>query len=187
MTLYDKIIQSCDRPEGLSLQDICATLDKKVTTMSTMVCDLVKRGRLYRMGSPRFMRYFAIEADAIAWEPTAKANYAAMIERARIANNDRRNAKRRKNRPVGRPVKVKEPKPVKLAAPKAAAYKPTPIVITQVRAKVETKPVTVFWPDTVKVQEIPTPPPRFAFQPEPGWRGQISQDWMDRRLSGATE
>jgi hypothetical protein len=43
----------------------------------------------------------------------------------------------------------------------------------------------VIVPENVKVTIAPTPQPRWGGDPGPGWRGQITADWLERRLGGS--
>lgn len=36
-----------------------------------------------------------------------------------------------------------------------------------------------------KITSVKAPPGRFEFQPPPGWKGQITRDWRERRLQEA--
>lgn len=46
-----------------------------------------------------------------------------------------------------------------------------------------TEPTKIIWPADLVIYQHPTPPSRFAFEPPEGWKGQISMDQMERRLS----
>lgn len=194
-TATGKILAACKDPKGKSVSELSAITGVGSDT-TTIVCWLVRDKRLYRAGILRHYRFFVNEADAKAWDVLAPAEYAKIrkeLADKRREYNKLRGREWRALQASKRPPRVKAEKPAK---PKAVKVKPTAPVkrddnkrvqlrITN-RAKEQCAPVAakVVWPEHVTVQVIPTPPSRFAFEPPQGWRGQISRDWMERRVGG---
>lgn len=172
MTLSDKIINACKVSAGLTRSELAEEVGAQVRNVVATTDWLIKRGRLHRSGTCRAYRFFTFKKDADAWALIAEDVYIAQLRANKEATRNARNEARRKGtKPTGRPSvpKVfKNPPPVarKPEAPKPAA-----------------QPVEVIWPENVKFYRAPTPPGRFDFTPPPGWAGQITHDWMDRRMA----
>lgn len=215
MSITDKILQVCAEPKGKRLSELIAVTGSSGNNLTNTALWLIGAKRLYKAGIVRHFRFFTHEADAKAWDLEAPAVFAEhqrkAAEHRRVYNKERARKEReakaampkppRKPRPAPVPKAKPEPKPrvkpepkVKAepkprAAPfkKPATDKRSHIHITN-RSKEQEAPkaAKVVWPEHVKVQVHPTPPSRFDFTPPPGWRGQITHDWMNRRLGAAS-
>lgn len=193
-TTTGKILAACKDPNGKCTSELMAITGVGADT-TTFVCWLVRNKRLYRAGIYRHYRFFVSEADAKAWDILAPAEYARIrkeLADKRREYNKLRGREWRAKQASKRPLRVKAEKPVKPQAVKVIPQAPVQkregdkrvqLHITN-RAKEQCAPVAarVVWPEHVKVQVHPTPPSRFDFTPPPGWRGEISKDWMNRRL-----
>lgn len=194
MSITDKILQACADPKGKCLSELIAVTGSSGNNLTNTALWLIAEKRLYKAGIVRHLRFFVHEAHAKAWDLEAPVAYAEhkrkAAEKKRIYNNERARKEREAKAampkpPRPAPVLKAKPEPKVKAVPfkKPSSDKRSHIHITN-RAKEPEAPKAkkIVWPEHVKVQAIPTPPPRFAFTPPPGWRGQITQDWMDRRL-----
>jgi ribosomal protein L44E len=177
MTLSTRIIEACTVPAGLCLSELAAAVGDHADIVNTMAGLLVRQGRLHKAGVRRFFRYFATLAHAEAWDLVAEDDYKARMRASAVAKRQRKAERARTGGPVGRP-------PVPKAPPKPKKREEL-VLRRSEQAATPAQPTKIIWPETVKVQVHPTPPSRFAFEPPPGWRGQITHDWMDRRLQGA--
>lgn len=63
-----------------------------------------------------------------------------------------------------------------------AARPPTTIRISPSRMDPDAPPIIT---ERTKITVAKAPPGRFEFDPPPGWRGQITRDWRERRLQTA--
>jgi hypothetical protein len=178
VTLTDRILEACTDPLGMGRADLSTTLEKRYSIISASLDWLMSRGRIHRAGVYRHYRFFTSKADADAWDLLAEADYIAIRQAARVkilADKARREREKRAST-------MKVYKPRAKAAPKPAPHQH--FVIRQERVAEPAQPATVIWPDSVKVQKIPTPKDtRFTFEPKPGWRGAITSDLIDRRMS----
>jgi len=198
VSITGKILQACADPKGKCLSELIAITGSKGNNLTSTALWLIGTKRLFKAGVVRHYRFFVNEADAKAWNLEAPAAYAEHLRKAaahRLVYNREREQKRRAALSAGKPRKPRKPRvkpepkakaePKPLAAPfkKPSTDKRSHIHITN-RAKGPEAPkaAKVVWPEHVKVHVHPTPPSRFAFDPPPGWRGQITCDWMDRRL-----
>ena len=180
MTLSARIIEACTVPAGLCLSELATAVDEHAGIVNTLAGLLVRQDRLYKAGVRRYFRYFATLAHAEAWDLVAEDVYKAMMKESAKRKRQRKAERARTGGPVGRPPVPKTP-----IKPKPSKKRAELVLHRSVQLEVAAKPIKIIWPETVKVQTIPTPPSRFAFEPPPGWRGQITHDWMDRRLQGA--
>jgi hypothetical protein len=160
------MIEACKTAKGLTRAEIAQLLGRPANNVINIADLLVKEGRLHKSGVRRAYRYFTDKAHADAWALVAKDAYAAQLSANREATRITRNESRRTGNPMGRPA-------APVVVRQSAAPKPAP------------KPTKVIWPEHVKVYVAPTPPGRFHFEPPPGWAGEISKDWMNRRTQGA--
>ena len=169
MTTSEEIIEACKIKEGLSRAELSTILAKRYETVSSLIDYLLSKDRLHRAGVTRYYRFFANRDDALAWDLIADADYVKHREEA-------------KGRVLQAAADYKREKRGSTKAYKPRA-KRVELVISQDRTAQVSHAATVIWPDSVKVQVHPTPPSRYAFVPEPGWRGAITSDWIDRRMS----
>lgn len=184
-SLTNRIIQACAVPRGLDMPAIYAATQGSRATIGVMVPQLAGQGRLYRAGRRKMYRYFANAADALAYsqvfEQEFKAATAERIKRTRQRYEEKR-AKARA------PVKPKTSKPAKAKSGRKPKHGPTITVSTsKAKAKAEAQPsiaaaTTVTYPKNYKktVREMPEDT-RFTFTPPPGWKGELMQDWQQRR------
>jgi hypothetical protein len=172
MTLSDQIIIACKTSKGLTRGELSEAVGRDVRNVVAVTDWLVKRGRLHRSGTCRAYRFFTFKLDADAWALIAEDVYVAQLRANKEATRTARNDARRKGtKPTGRPAKPKVFKNPPEVARKPEAPTPAP------------EPVSVIMPESVKVYVAPTTPSRFHFDPPPGWVGEISKDWMDRRTA----
>ena len=177
-----KILEACKPDTGLTVVDLAQAIGASKDISNTLAQLLCRQGRLFKAGLFKHTKYFATQEAADAWNIEANDDHRQKLEAARLKKQAARNLARKLQR-------AKEAKALGKEAPKMpsrTAPKPKPVEIRRAPpAPTAAKPAKVIWPEHVKVQTIPTPPSRFAFEPPKGWRGQITHDWMDRRLSGA--
>lgn len=189
MTLSARIIEArTGKPDGMRFREITDLLqDHKRTVVTVMIGLCAKAGKITKVGPHGHSRYFADPAMAAAWVERTQMQIdqlrsqrlqaqrerhlkQALAEEARIAAVNAALAKKM--------AKERERKEA-LAAKKRPLQVESAAQVTQAASM----PTKIIWPDTVKVQVHPTPPSRYAFEPPEGWRGQISMDQMERRLS----
>lgn len=182
----ERILQLCSGPDGATMVQVAADLGLPSNSTNSVLTYLVGTGRLHRAGMAPWLRYFTSKEASDAYGDKVKAEIPCRKERARLEKNRReREASAARRAAEGRTSKP-GPKPNPKQAPKkvpqhAATARPAK-VITSIKT---TASYEVTIPETARFYKAPTPPGRFAFDPPPGWRGQITQDWLDRRLQGA--
>lgn len=182
MTTTDLILKACTTPAGMTRAELMAATGKTGHIVSATVQWLLSKDRLHKAGIYRHYRYFADKGDAAAWDLVAQAEYVAIRQAARsktLADKARSEREKRGSTADYQPRTAKRSKQRKTEPAQHQR-----LILSQERIAEPAKPVKVIWPETVKVQVHPTPPSRFAFEPPPGWRGQITNDWMERRLQG---
>lgn len=188
MTLSARIIEACTgKPDGMRFREIIDLLSySNAQVVAVMIGNCVKAKALTMVGPKGHSRYFADPAMAADWVKRTQMQ----IEQLR---NQRLEAQRERHlkQALAREAKLaaidaalarkmaKERERKEALAAKKRPLQPVPAPV----AHVASKPAKIIWPETVKVQVHPTPPSRYAFEPPEGWRGQITHDWMDRRLS----
>jgi len=174
--MSNQVIALCRSSPGLTCVEIADRLRKDYDNVRTAIRRMLKTGEICRVGKGKNFRYYADKAAAdVAQEQAIKA-HAEHVERMRCKKQEARNEARRLQREKAQKKAQSKPK-------KVTDKKPETIRITS-HKKQPSAPVNavIVWPEHVAVQVIPTPPPRFSFTPPPNWRGQITNDWMDRRL-----
>lgn len=187
-SLSEKAINFCSSSEGKTLKEIAEHIDRTPHVTHSMLHPALKSGRMIKAGIKPWSRYFAIREHAEAFEKIApelvKAHREAMrlkeAERAREYDRARQAQKTadRRAKAAQRPPKEKPP-----AKPKRAstAMKSSGLTLGNSDAKKLHMQATITYPDGYKKTVAPTPKDdRFSFTPPPGWKGQITQDWMDR-------
>ena len=160
----EKLLELCKT--GVSCIEAEKKLGKSRSRINRVMLGLEAEGKLFRAGSLKGPMLFASKEDADRYQADYLEAKKAK-ERQRLKAKNANQAKRRK---AAKPAK---PKPEKTPV---YAIKPS-------KPKAAPMPTKVIWPESVKVTVIPTPPSRFAFEPPEGWRGAITSDWIDRRLS----
>lgn len=185
--MSNQVLALCSASPGTTCAEIAHRIQKDYDNVSTAIRRMLKAGEIHRVGKGKNFRYYADKETAdIAQEQALQAD-AQHRESMRLKKQEARNLARRLQREkeakaLGKEV-VPEVKPTAKTKPKAM-----PVEVRKSKtapAPTDVQPAEVIWPKGVKVTSIPTPPSRFAFEPPPGWRGQITHDWMDRRLQGA--
>ena len=179
-----KILEACKPDTGLTVVDLAQAIGASKDISNTLAQLLCRQGRLFKAGLFKHTKYFATQEAADAWNVEAHEDHKRKLEAARLKKQAARNVARKAQR-------AKEAKALGKEAPKKLSRtepKRVSIVLQSEKTKgPKLEPAAkVIWPKDVKVTVIPTPPSRFAFEPPKGWRGQITHDWMDRRLSKAT-
>lgn len=159
-----KLIALCKT--GISCIEAEKKLGKSRSRINRVMLALVAEGKIFRAGSQKGPLLFTSEEAAKRYQAEFDALKEEKLRQRVKAKNDRQTQRRQ----ATRPPKAK-PEKTPVYAIKPSKPKPAPM------------PTKVIWPESVKVAVIPTPPSRFAFEPPEGWRGAITSDWMDRRLS----
>jgi hypothetical protein len=181
--MSNQVIALCKSSPGVTCAEISHRLNKDYDNVGTAIRRMLKTGEIFRVGKGKNFRYYADQQAADVAQAQALEADAKHREAMRRKKQEARNLARRLQR-------EKEAKAFKRNEERKAKRLQAQQVVVEVRkAKPVEQPMTpanVIWPETVKVTTIPTPPSRFAFEPPPGWRGQITHDWMDQRLSKAT-
>lgn len=179
MTLTARILKACQVAAGLSLSELATATNDSADNCNTIAGILVRSGRLYQSGVVRYFRYFTNKADADAWDLVAEDDRKARMKESARLKRQRKAERARTGKPVGRPPLPKVEKPpkkkrVELVLQRSESVKPAP------------KAATVTWPENVKVTIAPQhKDSRYSFEPPPGWKGQITRDWMESRLQAA--
>lgn len=183
-----KVRELCARDTGASLREVADAIERPLNVASTYVVKLTKIGESVKVGCHGEYRYFMDRAKAAEFDLQAKADRAKQLEesekrkRASRAKAERdKRARIRAERglppydPNARSTRAK--KPAKQAAQPRKRQEPVDI-------KKLHQSATVVWPEHIQIQKVPSGrDTRFTFDPPPGWRGQITKDWMNRRLS----
>lgn len=170
------ILKACSDPKGIALPDLSALIDRHSTCTLSIMYPLRKAGVIHKAGFQRYARYFTDAAAAQIYQAESERQRDAEAKQkaAILAPLPTDRVKKSKAEKAPKPAKAKkEPVPITISSPKTASIK-------------STRDATVTWPAHVKVQKAPDfKDTRFTFDPPPGWKGQITADWMDRRLAGA--
>lgn len=170
-----KILALCGTPQGMSLKELRVAIDRQSRTTMSIANPLLARGDLHSAGITYFTRYFTHKEHADAFALIAEAEHQKHLAK----KLDERRAQWRAKNQRDTEKKRKEPKAKKER--KQALRQTKPYVAA------EPKKAKVIWPEHVQVQRIPTPQDtRFTFDPPPGWRGEITRDWMNHRMQSAS-
>lgn len=171
-----KILALCSKPEGMSLKELRIAIDRQSRTTMSIAKPLLDRGDLHAAGITYFTRYFTHKEHAESFALIAQAEH----EKHLAMKLEERKAKWREKNKRDTERKRKEKKARKERAPTIRQSKP---YVPPVH-----RPAQIIWPENVQVQRIPTPQDtRFTFTPPKGWKGEITRDWMDRRLQAVSE
>lgn len=181
-TIANRIRKAVDTPAGLSLKELAEAIGETEDITNSSVGVLHRRGHVFQAGVRKFFRYFKDEADALAFDLIAESLY---IEHKKEVGRQKRLRKKQRaenGNPYIRPDrKAKEPRAPK---PPKPPKKRAELILRRAEDAAPVQPSKIIWPESVKVQVHPTPLGRFEFEPPKGWKGQITRDWMDRRLQG---
>lgn len=149
------IERACSAPTGATLPDIARATGASLGTLGGKLPKLVEAGRLLRRGTPRTYRYFTLLAHAQAWDRG---------EAPPPVQPTQSQAKPARTRKHGAPITIKGSKA------RAAG---------DIRLA---EAATVTIPAHVQIQRAPTPrDDRFTFTPPPGWKGELTREWEQRR------
>jgi hypothetical protein len=195
MTLTARIIEACHASEGLNLAELAEAVNDTNDNVNTIAGILHRDGRLFRAGIKKYFRYFVRKEDADAWDLVAPDVYKAILaetkERKRLAKNERQRKREKQMTLDGtRPSKAKKHARLKqrdilIRQAKGRGYQENRVSITVAAnsGSAFRADAKVIWPESVKVQKIPTAiDTRFRFiPPSNDWKGEISRDWMNRR------
>lgn len=178
-----KVREMTARPQGVSLREAADAINRPLNVTSVYVVKLVKDGEAFKAGVHGEYRYFKDKALAEQHDAKAKAEHAIYMAEAKKRKNAKRAEAERKRRAAIRQAKGLPPYDPTPKPPKPKA--PAKLRQTKDWTPQESVKATVIWPENVKVHVLPTGrDTRFSFDPPPGWVGQISKDWLDRRHSG---
>lgn len=183
------ILEICGKQEGATMAEISRHINRSANVTTAVMVPLIKNGLIHKAGIRMWYRYFTNPAAAAEFEKRApellaqhrKKQREIELERQRAyyhAHKEKFHAKDRERYRAKKKAKPEPaPKRVEIVLPRHAR---------SVTDKLQASPqATVTWPDSVKVQRLPCGrDTRFTFDPPKGWKGQITQDWMDRRLAG---
>lgn len=170
------VLSLCSREEGACMEEMKAKLERTATAVCNLTHPLMQRGQLFKVGHWPHTRYFTNPEGAKVYEeklPEILRIHKEKDHQKRLARQRAYESEKRAKR--GTRVRNR----AKPASPRADALRQTK------EWTPPAKPVApvITWPDNVKVTKAPTPKDsRFTFDPPPGWKGQITRDWMDRRL-----
>jgi len=191
--MADTIRKLCARRIGCSLREAADAIERPLNVTSVYVVNLVKTGSAFKSGIHGEYRYFRNQKDAEAHEVKAKQE-----RLKRTAEREKRvkeyHAKRHRDNRAriraekGLPtyedeMKAKQKKMLDMTPKKSG------IVISNRDGELQNKKAhiaaKIVWPEHVKVQVVPgyRGDTRFQFTPEPGWRGAITEDWINRRMA----
>lgn len=187
--IVNTIRARCARPEGCSLREAAEAVDRPLNGASVYLSEHLK-AELTKAGCHGEYRYFTDKQAAEDFHAVAVVKRAEKLKESKARKNAMRAQKEREKRAeyrLANPLPQKEPKQAKKKRA-TTALRPSGLTIGSDRkeAKREHQKATIIWPDHVQVQRAPTPrDDRFTFTPPPGWKGQITQDWLNRRLEAA--
>lgn len=177
--ITETIRKTCDKKNGAAMAEIREAIDRDSQHCAAMVNHCVQRGFIFKAGVRAHLRYFLNPEDRDAFALVAEKLHADECKAAKLAKQQRR-----REWYAARVAAM--PKKEKVVKVKPAKQKKAKLLI-QRAAKPQEVPAQIIWPEHVQVQRIPTPKDtRFTFEPPPGWRGEITRDWMDHRLQSAS-
>lgn len=170
----DQIVALCrNDPKGKDSLELSKATGIGRVQVNKHLSRLIDAGVLHKAGVCNFYRYFTSAEAASQHDEQVEIERKQKLEAKREA--EKRNAPEiQKKRREQRALRAEQAKQAKQALPIA---EPKPLIVMP-------EPEVVYR-DGKKVLVIPTPPGRFDFTPSKGWRGQITSDWLDRRLQGA--
>lgn len=173
----------CKSEAGRSAAELSAIMEIKRSSISWHLSELMKAGIVFRGGAGKDLRYF--QNPEIAKEYTQEAE--ARLAKSKAATAEKIKAKAAERARENYAKKQKEKKAQEVAKPVRIdlAMRDSGLVIATKQQEIDHKrfhqQANVIWPDNVKVTIIPTGvDTRFMAFVEPG-KGQISQDWAQRR------
>ena len=205
--LTQKIVDACSTKDGASMAEIAKAIERSSQNTGVMVGQIAARGYIFRGGIKFRYRYFASQEAAQYFDrelsPIIEAQRLEEIkakQREKNARNKRQaraNKRAKKGLPAYDPAKPETfvPSNSMKAKQKKKMLDMTPkksgIVISNREGELQNKKANIaakiVWPEHVKVQVVPgyRGDTRFQFTPEPGWRGAITEDWINRRMAAS--
>lgn len=191
-----KVRELCARDTGASLREVADAIERPLNVASTYVVKLTKIGEAVKVGCHGEYRYFFDREKAAEFDVKAKAELAKQLEESERRKREMRSKAEREKRAKRRADMGLPPYDPNNPATFFAGRKSTkPKTAKRVRASQPRKQrqhvdikklhlsATVVWPEHIQIQKVPAGrDTRFTFDPPPGWRGQITEDWMNRRL-----
>ena len=161
--MIEAIAQFVRQNPGCKSAEIFAALSKGVDRHSSLsVC--IKRGRIFHAGPPANRRYYPDEDAAKAQNEALVVELAEAVAVSQKAKRERHNAAMRQRRKAERVARAPAPKPA-----------PKPLTAPAVSVDGMT-----LAPGCKITKATPFVDRRYA--PDAGFRGQITQDWWERRF-----
>ena len=172
----EQIVSLCTTTKGMTPLELHKATKANRGRVGKLITELINKGLLHRAGVPNLYRYFTSSEAAIEHDLAMERQKLEKLEakrRARKVNSEAiKIARRERSRELAELARKAE----------GQARQATPIAPS--KPLLVTPPPVVEIVQGVKVTRYQTPPNLFDFTPPPGWRGQITHDWMDRRLQG---
>lgn len=171
----EQIVSLCTTAKGMSTLELHKATKANRGRVGKLIAELIEKGLLHRAGVPNLYRYFTSSEAAI--------EHNLGIERRKLERLEEKRRARRVNAEAINLVRQARSRELAELARKAeqearaAIAPPKPLLVTP--------PPVVEIVGGVKVTRYQTPPSLFDFTPPQGWRGQITHDWLDRRLGAA--
>ena len=173
-------------PEGISYAGIKQAMpNDKSTVVGQMVYLMGKDGTIFRVGPRGQSMHFVSQKMADAWLAGSVDRAVEAKERNLEARREAHRISRGSSFMVREKSAFREPRQPRQPRAERAKKALAPVKMNT-KPKVLSIRTKIVWPDSVKVQVIETKlDTRFLFVPPPGWRGEITRDWLDRRLQSA--
>jgi hypothetical protein len=168
----ERILLACDTPNGLDSREISMAAHLGKQRVNAILRDLMSAGKIHCAGKHNFNRYFVSKEAADAYDLKA-----AQEELDRKAAKKLAKIVQKRERDRLHMQRIRATRKAREQEAKAAIAPPKPLLVTP--------PPVVEIVGGVKVTRYQTPPNLFDFTPPAGWRGQITHDWLDRRLGAA--
>jgi len=188
-----KVRELTARNTGASLPETAEGIGKSMNVASVYIAALVKAGEIIRSGPHGEYRYFKDPELAAAHDVVAQAARLQQIEETRKRKNQQKSAKQKAERAKARAERGLPPiGKAKKARKKYVSKKAKDISITlymrdkaaenvqKVKDQVKKhQAATIIWPESVKVQRIPTPED-VRFKAAPGYIGEFVREMKER-------
>ena len=191
-----KVRELTARQTGASLPETAEGIGKSMNVASVYIAALVKAGEIIRSGPHGEYRYFKDTELAAAHDVVAQAARLEQIEETRKRKNQQKSAKQKAERakaraergqaPIGQAKKVRK----KYASTKAKKTSSSLYMRDKAMEYIQTakdqvkkhQTATIIWPESVKVQRIPTPED-VRFKAAPGYIGPFTLEYQERRAA----
>jgi len=168
----ERILLACDTPNGLDSKEVSMATALGMQRVNAILRDLINAGKAYSAGKHNALRYFVSKEAADAYDLKAEQDD---LERKAAKKLAQIAAKRERDKLHMQ--RIRATRKAREQEARAAIAPPKPLLVTP--------PPVVEIVGGVKVTRYQTPPNLFDFTPPAGWRGQITHDWLDRRLGAA--